>query len=61
VISRRFDLGTMVKAYESLGEARQGLGDCLEFYNQKRRHQGLDYRTPDEVYRDTFPKEEAAA
>lgn len=50
-----------LKAYESLGEARQGLGDYFEFYNQKRRHQGLDYRTPDEVYWDTLPKEEAAA
>jgi len=50
-----------LKAYESLGEARQGLGEYFEFYNQKRRHQGLDYRTPDEVYWDTLPKEEAAA
>jgi len=50
-----------LKAYESLGEARQGLGDYFEFYNQKRRHQGLDYRTPDEVYWYTLPKEEAAA
>jgi putative transposase len=50
-----------LKAYESLTEARQGLGEYFEFYNAKRRHQGLDYKTPDEVYWDTLPKEEAAA
>jgi putative transposase len=50
-----------LKAYESLTEARRGLGDYFEFYNSRRRHQGLDYRTPDEVYWDTLPKEEAAA
>lgn len=45
-----------LKAYESLPEARRSLGEYFEFYNQKRRHQGLDYRTPDEVYWDTLPK-----
>lgn len=44
-----------LKAYESLAEARKGLGDYFEFYNKKRRHQGLDYHTPDEVYWDTLP------
>jgi putative transposase len=34
-----------LKAYESLSEARKGLGDYFEFYNQMRRHQGLDYRS----------------
>lgn len=50
-----------LKAYESLTEARAGLGDYFEFYNARRRHQSLDYRTPDEVYWDTLPKEDAAA
>jgi len=45
-----------LKAYESLTEARRGLGEYFEFYNQKRRHQSLDYRTPDEVYWDTLPE-----
>jgi len=45
-----------LKAYESLIEARRGLGEYFEFYNQKRRHQSLDYRTPDEVYWDTLPE-----
>jgi putative transposase len=30
-----------LKGYESLGEARQGLGEYFEFYYQKRRHQDL--------------------
>jgi putative transposase len=39
-----------LKAYGSLSEARRGLGNYFQFYNQRRRHQGLDYRTPDEFY-----------
>ncbi len=31
-------------------EARQQLSSYFEFYNQKRLHQALDYRTPAEVY-----------
>ena len=50
-----------LKAYGSLSEARKGLGDYFEFYNSRRRHQGLDYRTPDEVYWDTLPGEATAA
>ena len=50
-----------LRAYESLGEARKGLGDYFEFYNQKRRHQGLDYKTPDEVYWDTLTRKPEAA
>jgi putative transposase len=50
-----------LKAYESLSEAKKGLGDYFEFYNSRRRHQSLDYRTPDEVYWDTLPREATAA
>lgn len=38
------------KGYESLKEVRQGLKKYFEFYNEKRPHQGLGYRTPAEVY-----------
>ena len=38
------------KGYESLNEVRQGLRMYFEFYNEKRPHQGLEYRTPAEVY-----------
>ena len=50
-----------LKAYESVSEARKGLADYFEFYNSKRRHQGLDYKTPDEVYWDTLPDKGKAA
>jgi putative transposase len=42
-------------AYGSLGELRQGLRKWFERYDQ-RRHQGLDNRTPDEVYWSTLPE-----
>lgn len=38
------------KGYESLKAVRQGLQKYFEFYNEKRPHQGLEYRTPAEVY-----------
>ena len=50
-----------LKAYGSLTEARRGLTEYFEFYNQRRRHQGLDDRTPDEVYWTTLPKMQVAA
>ncbi len=39
-----------LKAYESISDARREIGAYFIFYNQKRRHQSLDYRTPDMVY-----------
>ncbi len=36
--------------YASIRQAREGLGNYLEFYNHKRIHQALDYQTPWEVY-----------
>ena len=39
-----------LKAYESIGEARDSLGRYFVFYNSKRRHQSLDRQTPDCVY-----------
>lgn len=38
------------KGYDTLKEVRQGLRKYFEFYNEKRPHQGLEYRTPAEVY-----------
>lgn len=37
--------------YASPREARMGLTRYLDFYNQERPHQALNYRTPAEVYR----------
>ncbi len=39
-----------LKAYETVSEARDGIGLYLKFYNSERRHQRLDRRTPDQVY-----------
>jgi putative transposase len=36
--------------YATPREARQGLSTYLQFYNEERIHQSLDYRTPAEVY-----------
>jgi len=39
-----------LKAYDSVAEASQGIGDWIRFYNMDRRHQGLEDQTPDSVY-----------
>jgi len=43
-----------LKEYRSIGELRKGLRQWFERYN-KRRHQGIDNRTPNEVYWSTLP------
>ena len=40
-----------LKAYETVAEARQGIGTYFEFYNSERRHQSLNRQTPDQLYR----------
>ena len=50
-----------LKAYTSIGEVRKGLTTWFDRYNRRRRHQGLDGRTPDEVYWSTLPKLKDAA
>lgn len=37
-------------SYQNLEDAETGLADYFRFYNNKRRHQRLDDRTPTEVY-----------
>jgi putative transposase len=39
-----------LKDYQSPREARQSLTEYLQFYNERRIHQSLDYRTPAELY-----------
>jgi putative transposase len=39
-----------LKAYDSVAEARLGIGNYFRFYNRERRHQSLDRQTPDQVY-----------
>jgi len=53
-----------IKAYGSISEARSELKEYLKeyftLYNQRRRHQGLDDLTPDEVYFATLKQLPAA-
>ena len=39
-----------IRDYHGLDDVRQGLAAYFAFYNQRRRHQSLNYRTPAEVY-----------
>ena len=50
-----------LKGYESIPEARKELAAYFDFYNHRRRHQGLGDRTPDEVYWSTLRTQQAAA
>ena len=38
-----------LKAYESMAQAKSGIGEYLKFYNAERKHQALG-KTPDQVY-----------
>ena len=48
-----------LKPYESPREAERSLGEYFSFYNNIRRHQGLNNRTPDEVYAESKQKQVA--
>ena len=50
-----------LKGYESITEARRELKAYFEFYNRRRRHQGLADRTPAEVYWSTLQTKQTAA
>jgi putative transposase len=41
-----------LKAYDSVHQAQQGIGDWINFYNQDRRHASLGRMTPDQIYYD---------
>ena len=41
-----------LKAYDTVAEARAGIGAYLRFYNSERPHQALDYQTPAQVFED---------
>jgi putative transposase len=47
-------------AYETPRAVRSALADYFNFYNSRRPHQSLDYRTPDEMYFATQPLKRAA-
>ena len=49
-----------LRAYESVSEARSGLGRYFEFYNSKRPHSSLDGMTPNQFYTKALPTPAAA-
>jgi len=38
------------KSYNTIKEAREGIGEYIMIYNSERLHSNLGYQTPDEVY-----------
>lgn len=38
------------KCYDTVFEAKAGVANYLEFFNNERLHQALDYKTPSEIY-----------
>ena len=49
-----------LRAYESVSEARSGLGRYFEFYNSGRPHSSLASMTPDQFYTKALPTPAAA-
>ncbi len=47
-------------ACESVSETKQRIADYLRYFNEKRPHQGLDNRTPDDVFYKRKPLLKAA-
>jgi putative transposase len=47
-------------AYESVSEAKAGIGRYVSFYNTRRPHRSLDRQTPDAVYFKSLPLAAAA-
>ena len=48
-------------AYDSVGQAKAGIGRYFAFYNAVRPHSSLDTQTPDEFYFATLPAMKQAA
>jgi putative transposase len=46
-------------AYDSVADARSGIGRYIAFYNDERSHQALGYQTPAGFYRREQEKEAA--
>ena len=48
-------------AYDSVGQAKAGIGRYIDFYNTARPHSSLAKKTPDEFYFATLPAIKQAA
>jgi putative transposase len=42
-------------AYDTVSDAKAGIGRYIDFYNRRRPHRALDGMTPDAVYFDSLP------
>ena len=49
-----------LRAYDSVGDARNSIGRYLDFYNCRRPHSSLDGSTPDQAYFTSLPLRTAA-
>jgi putative transposase len=49
-----------LRAYDTVSDARAGLGRYFGFFNTRRPHTSLDWRTPDAVYFQSLPLAQAA-
>lgn len=47
---------TYLRQFETVSELRHALTEYFEFYNNRRYHQSLDYKTPEEVYFGIHPE-----
>lgn len=47
-------------AYDSVSQAREGLHRYFKFYNERRPHSSLDGKTPNSVYFNSLPIQQAA-
>jgi putative transposase len=45
-----------LNSYQNVGQARRGLNEYFPLYNNLRRHQSLDYRTPTQAHFQNFPQ-----
>ena len=50
-----------LRSYETVSQARDGIGRYLDFYNAHRPHSSLDAMTPDEYYYQHLPALQQAA
>jgi len=46
-----------INDYETVRDAKEGIGGYMSFYNWERPHQSLNYKTPAEVYFDDKEQE----
>lgn len=47
-----------IKGYQTITEAREGIADYIDFYNNKRIHSAHKYHTPDQVHHDLVETKE---